>query len=124
MDPLYNARRKNQAYEEVYGPANLLNAPITRDLAANRVIERRSAFPAIETRDYFTGEKYNTLHYNMKMTGGLNLKDRESFRTKTQPGQLSAAVTYGPESDSSSGTNIWMYAVGIILLIVIIMMVF
>ena len=124
MDPLNNARRRNQAYEDVYGPANLLNAPITRDLAADRVIARRSVFPALETSDYFTGKSYNTLHYNMKMTGGLNLRDRESFRTKLQPGQVSAAVSYGPDTTDSSGANIWVYAVGIVLLIAVIMIVF
>lgn len=124
MDVLSKAKRQNQAYEEVYGPASLLNAPITRDLAANRVVERRSAFPAIATRDYFTSPLYNTVNYNMKMTGGLNLKDRETFRSRLAPGQIANYATYGPEQFDTSSSNMWMYALGIGLLVIVIAMVF
>ena len=73
MDILQKAKRVNAAYETVYGPDNLLNAPITRDLAANHVIERRSQFPAIATSEYFNAPQYNILHTNINLTRGIDL---------------------------------------------------
>jgi hypothetical protein len=123
MDTLSKAKRVNQAYEQRYGPDNLLNAPITRDLAANNVIARRGWFPSVVTNKYFASPIYNTLHINMKNTGGIDMNDRESFRPKTMPGQISQFSTYGPEQDSGS-SNILMYAVGILLLVAVIAIVF
>jgi hypothetical protein len=124
MNTLKNAARVNQAYQETYGPASLLNEPITRELAANQVIARRSAFPAIATKDYFVSPKYNTLQYNMNMTAGLNLKDRETFRSRKQPGQIENLAEYDPTTAMSSTNTIFMYTIGIVLLITVIYVIF
>lgn len=126
MDILNKAKRVNQAYEESYGPNNLLNAPITRDLAANRVIERRSAFPALATADYFNSALYNTQRKNISLTRGIDLRGKESFRAKGQPGQIAYQSSFGLELDESDSPshNIWMYAVGIILAIAVITILF
>lgn len=126
MDILNKSKRINQAYENSYGPDNMLNAPITRDLAANKVIERRSWYPAMATADYFASPTYNTLHTNMKLTRGIDLRGRESFRAKAMPGQIAYQSSFGVQLDESGGssTNIWMYVVGIILAIAVISILF
>lgn len=126
MDLLNKAKRVNQAYEDSYGPNNLLNAPITRDLAANRVIERRSWFPALSTTDYFNAPQYNTMRTNINLTRGIDLRGKEDFRAKGQPGQIAYQSSFGMELDETSdgSANIWMYVIGIILAIGVISMLF
>jgi hypothetical protein len=122
---LNKARRINQAYENYSGPELKLNAPITRDMAADKVIERRSWFPAVETAAWFSSPQYMTRHDNMKMTQGLDLKNRHESRAMLRPGQIAQFSTYGPvqlDTTTDDNTNKWIYIIGIIVVIAIIAM--
>ncbi len=125
MDILQKAKRVNAAYETVYGPDNLLNAPITRDLAANHVIERRSQFPAIATAEYFNAPQYNILHTNINLTRGIDLRGRESFRPRAMPGDIALQSSFGISEDEQDNTTNWlMYGVGLLFVIGLFVIIF
>lgn len=124
---LVRARRINQAYEEYNGPEVKLNAPIMRDMAADKVIERRSWFPAIETAAWFESPTYMTRHENMRMTAGLDLRNRNESRAKLQPGQIAATTQFATTTefdDTTSTTHKLLYIIGIVLVIGVIAMLF
>ena len=120
---LNRARRTNQAYEMHYGPEVKLNAPIIRDMAADKVIERRSWFPAVETAAWFESPTYMTRHDNMKQTAGLDLRNRNETRAMLKPGQTYERVDMGPTSmelDVTGGSTTsqrLLYLFGIIIVI-------
>lgn len=122
---LVRGRRINQAYEEYVGPEVKLNAPIVRDMAADAVITRRSWFPAVATAEWFESPTYMTRHDNMKMTGGIDLKNRNESRAKLQPGQISTAVDFSNnvnEFDTPSTSHKLLYIIAIVLVIGVIAM--
>ncbi len=124
-----DARRKNQAYQTYYGPEAKLTNAITRDLAADKVIARRSWFPAIATAEYFAGPATMTKHNNIVMTQGRDLKNVDSFRERVKPGTMPYHNQWGSlstaviEEDSMSGHTL-AYLMIIILAIVFISMFF
>ena len=74
-----DARRKNQAYQTYYGPEAKLTNAITRDLAADQVISRRSWFPTMQTAEYFSSKPRMIKQYNMKLTKGRDLTNVDTF---------------------------------------------
>jgi len=121
---LVKARRINQAYESYAGPDIKLNAPITRDMAADKVTERRSWFPAIETASWFESPTYMARHENMRMTRGLDLRNRAESRAMLKPGQIATNASFGPTEFDQSGstTHRLLYLFGIIVVIMVIVM--
>ncbi len=120
---LNKARRINQAYESYVGPEVKLNAPIMRDMAADKVVERRSWFPAIETAAWFESPTYMARHENMRMTAGLDLKNRNESRAMLKPGQISQYSSFQPvqlDGTVSNSNNTLAYIVGIIIVVMII----
>lgn len=117
------ARRRNQAYETTYGSSAKVNDPIVRDMAADKVTERRSWFPAIKTAEWFTGPVYMLRYKNFDLTRGLDLKNRENFRSKARPGQIIEKAGYTTDlntqpmaADGHKLLYLMMLVVGIVLL--------
>lgn len=123
------ARRKNQAYQNYYGPEAKITNAITRDLAADQVISRRSWFPTVATAEYFASPPVMTKHYNINMTMGRDLKNVDTFRERKKPGTLPYHNQWGSLStavvteDSMSGHTL-AYILIIILAVVFISMLF
>ena len=133
FDVLNKAKRINQAYENSYGPEVKLNGPIMRDMAADKVIERRSWFPAISTADWFASPTYMTRHDNMEKTRGIDLKNRETFRARARPGEIAYQSSFGPVptvtlgvvgGDDGGSSNTWIYVIGILLVIIVLVTLF
>lgn len=123
------ARRKNQAYQTYYGPETKITNAITRDLAADKVISRRSWFPTMATAEYFSGAPLMTKHYGIQMTKGRDLTNVDSFRERAKPGTLPYHNQWGNLStavipdDSLSGHTL-AYIMIIVIAIVFISMLF
>lgn len=125
------AKRKNLAYQTYYGPEAKLTNAITRDLAADRVITRRSWFPTIATAEYFSSPPLLTKHDNIMMTRGRDLTNVDTFRERAKPGtmpyhnqwgNLSTAVVV--DTDDTKSGHIFGYLILIILAVIFISMLF
>ena len=123
------ARRKNQAYQTYYGPEAKLTNAFTRDMAADRVITRRSWFPTAMTAEYFSSAPVMTKHDSIRMTQGRDLTNVDTFRERAKPGTLRYHNQWGTIStavvteDAMSGHTL-AYIMLIILAIVLIYMIF
>lgn len=130
MPELMNkARRKNLAYQTYYGPEAKLTNAVTRDLAADQVITRRSWFPSIQTAEYFSSAPRMTKHNNIKMTMGRDLTNVDSFRERVKPGTMPYHNQWGSLStavitDDSMQGHTLAYILIIVLAIVFISMLF
>ena len=105
LPDLDKARRTNQAYETHYGSGMTVNDPVTRDMAADKVIERRSWFPAIATAEWFTGPVFMVRYKNYDLTRGLDLKNRETFRARARPGEIAYQSDHGYVNTEFSSTS-------------------
>lgn len=128
-DLINKARRKNQAYQTYYGPEAKVTNAITRDLAADKVISRRSWFPTAATAEYFSSAPVMTKHASIQMTKGRDLTNVDTFRERVKPGTLPYHNQWGSLStavvpdDAMSGHTL-AYIMIIIIAIVFISMLF
>lgn len=125
------ARRKNQAYQTYYGPEAKVTNAITRDLAANKVIERQSWFPSIATGYFFSRPEHFTKHNNMDITSGRVVTKEETSRSRARPGQIAYQSQFGDMPDvkqvqasQAVNTHTMVYVLLIIIAIVFISMLF
>lgn len=128
-DLISKARRKNQAYQTYYGPEAKITNAITRDLAADKVIARRSWFPTIATAEYWSSPPRMTKHKSIAMTQGRDLTNIDSFRERRKPGTLPYHNQWGNIStavitEDAMGSHTLVYVLIIVLIIVFISMFF
>jgi len=124
-----DARRKNQAYQTYYGPEAKITNAITRDLAADKVISRRSWFPTMATAEYFSSAPVMTKHKSIQMTKGRDLTNVDTFRERKKPGTLPYHNQWGSLStavvnEDEMGAHTLVYVMIIVLAIVFISMFF
>lgn len=128
-DLISKARRKNQAYQTYYGPEAKLTNAFTRDMAADKVITRRSWFPTVQTAEYFSSAPLMTKHKSIMMTQGRDLSNVDTYRERAMPGTLRYHNQWGNIStavvteDAMSGHTL-AYIMLIILGIVLLFMIF
>lgn len=125
---LVKARRVNQAYQTYYGPAAKVTDAFTRDMAADKVVERRSWFPTMATAYFLSSPYHNVKRRNIQLTKGFEMKDRERMKigTRLKPGQLVQTSEFGtmdnsPAQGNSDGHTI-LYVTIIVIGIVLISM--
>lgn len=123
-DLISNAKRKNQAYQQYYGPEAKITNAITRDMSADHVIARRSWFPTIATAEYFSSPPSMTKHRNINMTKGRDLKNIDSYRQRAKPGTLATNVQWNnPDSlsvmDDPQSSHTFLYIIVIVLAVVL-----
>lgn len=106
-DSLNKARRVNQAYQTYYGPETKVTNAITRSMAADKVIERRSWFPTMATAYFLSGQYHNVKRNNIELTKGFEMKDRERMKigNRAKPGQISRNAEFGVMSGSQPSGN-------------------
>lgn len=125
-EKLAKARRLNQAYQTYYGPETLVTNAFTRDMAADKVIARRSWFPTIATARWFGSPLYMTKRNNIRVTSGFELKDQNNNRIgpRTKPGSLAKTTNFGYMNNPSNGqdSHTIMYVTIIVLGIVLLSM--
>lgn len=105
---LTKAKRVNQAYQTYYGPETKVTNAITRQMAADKVIERRSWFPTMATAYFLSSPYHNIKRTNINLTKGFEMKGRERMKIgkRTKPGQLATqADFYATGYDEPSGTD-------------------
>lgn len=122
---LTKARRVNQAYQTYYGPETKVTNAITRDMAADKVIERRSWFPTMATAYFLSSPYHNVKRNNINLTKGFEMKGRERMKIgkRTKPGQLAReadfySTGYDVPSDTYGTTLLYItiIVIGIVLL--------
>lgn len=97
---LHKAKRVNQAYTTYYGTQYKLTDPITRDMASDKVVARRSWFPSFATAQWFSGIPFLQRGMNVAMTRGKDLRNNETFRARSRPGQLANTSQFGTYTNS------------------------
>jgi len=120
---LQEYERTNQAYQDKLGIDNTMQSPYTLDVDEVKVTNRRSAYPSLDTLQYFTGPKYNTKRTNMGLSNIVSATMRERIRPDLQPGEIIDPVMgkgmpqyqYNVQDD----TNIFLYLGAFVIGIVI-----
>jgi hypothetical protein len=85
---LQTYERVNQAYQDKLGTQNTMQSPYTLDVDEVKVTNRRSAFPSLDTSEYFSSAKYNTKKINMGLSSLVSATMRERVRPDLQPGEI------------------------------------
>lgn len=119
---LQQYERTNQAYQDKLGTDNMMQSPYTLDVDETKVTNRRSAYPSLDTMDYFEGKAYNTKRTNMGLSNLVSATIRERIRPNLQPGEIIDPVMgrtpqyiYKVQDD----TNIFLYLGAFVIGIVI-----
>lgn len=89
------AKRKNQAYHDYYGTHLQVNSALTRSMASDKVVARRSWYPTFATSQWFSSLPFMTKHQNVAITKGRDMKNENTFRTRNRPGELARASQFG-----------------------------
>lgn len=114
--------RVNQAYQDKLGTNNMMQSPYTLDVDETKVTARRSAYPTMETKEYFNGGNYNVKRTNMGLSNLVSATIRERIRPDLQPGQLVDPVMggmpqyqYDVQDDSHVLLYLGAFVIGIVI---------
>lgn len=114
--------RTNLAYQDKLGTQNTMQSPYTLDVDETKVTNRRSAYPTLETQEYFSGANYNLKTKNMNLSSLVSAKMRERTRPELQPGQIidpseeeMPQYTYTAKDDTHILLYLGAFVVGIII---------
>jgi len=115
-------QRTNQAYQDKLGTQNMMQSPYTLDVDETKVAIRRSAYPSLDTVDYFNGAKYNQKKKQMGLSAIVSATLRERVRPNLQPGQIVdpemadlPQYTYNTQDDSNIFLYLGAFVIGIVI---------
>jgi hypothetical protein len=115
--------RVNQAYQDKLGTNNMMQSPYTLDVDETKVTARRSAYPSLDTVEYFNGANYNVKRTNMGLSNIVSATMRERIRPDLQPGEIIDPVMgkgmpqyqYDVQDDSHVLLYLGAFVIGIVI---------